>query len=135
MSLNKITSYGDFILTESNTQRILKKYYTPVGRFKFAEKLSGEYLAFKTPDNKLYLLDESRYNKKFIVINRNAPSINDIEIDDIFTVLNPEYNGLLQYKTRLSGDYYLFLDNDKSLILSGMDIAILTENELNSLLS
>ena len=127
--------FGNFVLAESNTQRILKKYYTPTGRFKFTEKLSGDYLAFKTPDNKLYLLDEQRYNEKFIVKNRVRPSINEMEVDDIFTVSNADYSGLLQYKTKLTGEYYLLIDGSKSLILSGIDLAILTKLELDSLLA
>jgi len=134
-SNGQVTSYGNFVLTESNAQRILKKYYTPTGTFKFTEKLTGDYLAFKTPDNKLYLLDERSYTEKFIVKNRIALSINEMEIDDIFTVSNADYSGLLQYKTKLNGDYYLFVSGEKSIILSGIDLAILTEGELASLLA
>jgi hypothetical protein len=117
---------GDFVLSESILQRILKKYYIHEGELRFQEKCTGEYFAFKTPENKLYLVGEHHRSTRFVTNNSKNVDLKSIEKDDTTFIKTADYSGVIQFKNKLSGDYYVFENGiGKTLVLSGADIDIL----------
>lgn len=122
----RIRSHGNFVLSETMLQRILKKYYMPDGAFRFKEKILGDYFAFRTPENKLYLIGDSQIDTKFMPNNSKNANIRGLLTDDTMYVNTKDYSGVIQFKQKLSGYYYVFeYDNGKTVALSGVDIDIL----------
>lgn len=118
--------HGDFVLSETILQRILKKYYMPDGAFRFKEKILGDYFVFRTPENKLYLIGDSQIDTKFMPNNSKNANIRGLLTDDTMYVNTADYSGVIQFKQKLSGHYYVFeYENGKTVTFSGIDIDII----------
>ena len=130
----RIRSHGDFVLSETILQRILKKYYLPVGAFRFKEKMNGDYFVFKTPENKLYLIGDSQIDTKFMPNNSKTANIRGILTDDTMYVNTADYSGVIQFKHKLFGYYYVFeYENGKTVTLSGIDVDVLDNDGMAKL--
>jgi len=96
----------------------------------FVENKTGTYYAFKSPENKNYLISEEMFREKF-----SGPSISSnfepssLQEDEIFTLNNKEFSGVLQYKKAIFGEYYVMKTNGFQFIISGLDIDCLSLDE------
>jgi hypothetical protein len=58
--------------------------------------------------------------------NSKNANIRELLTDDTMYVNTKDYSGVIQFKQKLSGYYYVFeYDNGKTVALSGVDIDIL----------
>jgi hypothetical protein len=104
--------------------RLVEKYFLPNKSLSFAEKKHGYYYVFRTTNGQLYLIDDMSFRNKLI-----GPSIQknirpDMLIpDDTFNIKTTHFNGLLQYRYRVWGEYYIMNDekNDQ-VIIRGNDM-------------
>lgn len=88
--------------------------------------MNGDYFVFKTPENKLYLIGDSQIDTKFMPNNSKTTNIRGILTDDTMYVNTADYSGVIQFKQKLSGYYYVFeYENGKTVTLSGVDIDII----------
>jgi hypothetical protein len=115
--------------------RITDKYLLPNNNLIFIEKKHGVYYLFKSPEKKNFILNEDKFNEKF-----KGPRIpadfnpNDLMEDDIFTIENKDFCGVMQYKRRMCGDYYVMKTNGVEFVVSGIDMDSLNEDEKNRLI-
>jgi hypothetical protein len=127
--------YGDFVLTESNIKRIIRKYHFPSGDFRFKTKYSGNYYLFKTPENKNYIIGYHNLTDKLVGIKKSKYECNELYENNTFSIKNNDYFGILQFKKVVSGDYYAFTNSDKKeVILSGLDLDLLSKHDVSYLL-
>ena len=90
------------------------KYLLSSKNLSLQGKKFGYYYVFRTPNNQLYVVDDESFQEKlsgpFIKKNIRPDSIRP---EDIFTIQNNEFSGLLQYKYRVLGEYYI-MNNEKN---------------------
>jgi len=106
-------------------QRLMDKYLLPSKNLSLVDKKLGHYYVFRTPHGQLYVIDDESFTHKL-----TGPSVQknirpDMLIpDDTFTIKNAEFSGLLQYKYRVRGEYYVVKDQDKNdqIIIRGVDM-------------
>jgi hypothetical protein len=109
---------------------MLDRYMLPNKNLTFVEKKTGTYYAFKSPENKNYLISEELFRDKFA-----GPSISSnfepssLQAEDIYSLNNKEFAGVLQYKKALFGEYYVMKTNGFQFIISGLDIDCLSLDE------
>jgi hypothetical protein len=117
------------------TVRMLDKYLLTSRDMSFVEKITGDYYAFKSPENKHYLISETSFKDKFVGprISKTVEPESLIE-NDIFTIDNKEFSGVLQYKKKYHGDYYVMKTKDICVAISGMDMDCLSAEEKQILL-
>ena len=110
--------------------RMLYKYLLTNRDVVFVEKITGDYYAFKSPENKHYLISETSFKDKFVGprISKTFEPESLIE-NDIFTIDNKEFSGVLQYKKKYHGDYYVMKTKDVCVLISGMDVDCLTADD------
>jgi len=108
----------------SNMNRLLDKYMLSSKSLSLAEKKQGYYYVFRTPNGQLYLIDDDSFRNKLI-----GPSIqknirpNMLIPDDTFNIKTTGFNGLLQYRYRVWGEYYVMNDEkNEQVIIRGNDI-------------
>jgi hypothetical protein len=120
---------------ESNVVRMLDKYLLSNKSPTFVEKKAGTYFMFKSPENKNYIITEDLFCKSFKgrgISKYFEPR--DLIEDDIFTIENKDVSGIIQYKRKLSGDYYIMKTNGVDFAISGADIDSLPIEEKNNLM-
>jgi hypothetical protein len=108
----------------SNINRLVEKYLLPSKSLSLAEKKHGYYYVFRTTNGQLYLIDDESFRNKLV-----GPSIQKnirpemLIPDDTFNIKNSQFNGLLQYRYRVWGEYCIMNDekNDR-VIIRGNDI-------------
>jgi hypothetical protein len=115
--------------------RITDKYLLPNKNLIFIEKKHGVYYLFKSPEKKNFIVNEDNFNENFkgprISANFNP---NDLIEDDIFTIENKDFCGVMQYKRKMCGDYYVMKTNGVEFVVSGIDVDSLNEDEKNRLI-
>lgn len=129
---------GDVILNPSHhIQYIIKKYVTTNNTYKYVEFKEGTHYIFRTPDNLLYIIDESDLSKIHIASTKQLMDVTKLKENNIYNINAPNYSGLIQFKKSIFGHYYIFLSQtvtEKKLLISGTDIDLLDENEKKKLL-
>jgi hypothetical protein len=114
---------------------MLDKYQFPNKNITFIEKKTGAYCVFRTPENKIYLITNETFHEKFIGPRIPANfDLNNLIVDDIFTIDNKDFSGILQYKKRLYGEYYVMETNGQTIYIIGADIDSLDNDEQKRLL-
>ena len=127
--------HGSFHLYETKLSRLLQKYTSPKGKYRFKDCLVGKYFVFKTPDNMLYIISELEFESMFVTMSNSNTGPKDIDVDDTFTINSPHYKGIVQFKKMIIGEYYVFESSEGKLhIISGVDIDCLSESEKKTLL-
>jgi hypothetical protein len=115
---------------------MLDKYLLPNKNLKFIEKKTGTYYAFKSPENKNYLIDDESFGRQF-----TGPSISkefcpqSLIENDIFTISNKDFSGVLQYKKKVVGEYYLMSTGNTNVLISGLDVDCLSVDEMAKFIS
>jgi hypothetical protein len=106
-------------------QRLMDKYLLLSKDLSLVDKKLGNYYVFRTPHGQLYVIDDDSFTNKLI-----GPSIqknirpNMLIPEDTFTVKSTQFSGLLQYKYRVRGEYYIVKDQHKNdqIIIRGADM-------------
>lgn len=98
--MNTLCKSNKYLLTSKNLSVQSKKF--------------GYYYVFRTPNNQLYVIDDESFQEKLIgpLIQKNFRPEN-LRPEDTFTIQNYDFNGILQYKYRVLGEYYI-MNNDKN---------------------
>ena len=95
-------------------QRIIDKYLLPSKNLSLQGKKFGYYYVFRSPNNRLYVMDDESFQEKLTGphIKKNVRP-DSMRPEDTFTIQNNEFSGLLQYKYRVLGEYYI-MNNEKN---------------------
>jgi hypothetical protein len=128
---------GTFCLNQNRCQHIINKYIISNDNYKFLEIKNGIYYIFRTPDNLLYLIDEIALSTTIISSTKQIMDVTKLKENNIYNIIASNYNGLIQYKKLIDGQYYVFTNQktpEKIILISGNDIDILDENEKKKLL-
>jgi hypothetical protein len=103
----------------SKINRVFDKYLLVSKNLSLAEKKHGYYYVFKTTNGQLYLIDDQSFRNKITgpLIQKNIRP-NMLIPEDTFNIQNTYFQGLLQYKYRVWGEYYIMNDekNDQVII-------------------
>jgi len=95
-------------------QSMFDKYLLSSKNLSLQGKKFGYYYVFRTPNNQLYVVDDESFQEKlcgpFIKKNIRPDSMRP---EDTFTIQTNEFRGLLQYKYRVLGEYYI-MNNEKN---------------------
>lgn len=95
-------------------QSMFDKYLLSSKNLSLQGKKFGYYYVFRTPNNRLYVMDDESFQEKlcgpFIKKNIRPDSIRP---EDTFTIQSNEFCGILQYKYRVLGEYYI-MNNEKN---------------------
>lgn len=117
-------------LTSPQMFRMLDRYMLPDKNLTFVEKKTGTYYAFKSPENKNYFISDELFHEKFVgpnITGHFEPS--SLQPEDIYSLNNKDFSGVLQYKKTLFGEYYIMKTNDFTFIISGLDVDRLSIDE------
>lgn len=103
-------------------QRIIDKYLLSSKNLSLHGKKFGYYYVFRTPNNQLYVIDYDSFQEKL-----KGPHIKNIRPDslrpeDTFTIQNNEFSGIIQYKYRVLGEYYIMNNDNNKILIRATDL-------------